>query len=153
MIWGQIYAEQAKLYERLLSLLRGAIKLSFLPLRIALPRRRYSCALILLGALGLLAFALSAISPDDDDFQHECIHRRTSQRPLVQAKKDFLSSHIRFHVSAAESVAGQVFVDSEKQQPFPPSTDWFALVALTSKSVPIAHLPSRTDLLLKAVSN
>ncbi len=105
MIWGQIYAEQAKLYERLLSLLRGAIKLSFLPLRIALPRRRYSCALILLGALGLLAFALSAISPDDDDFQHECIHRRTSQRPLVQAKKDFLSSHIRFHVSAAESVA------------------------------------------------
>jgi len=39
---------------------------------------RYRRGVALLGAMGILAFVLSAISTYDDDFQHEHIGRRTS---------------------------------------------------------------------------
>jgi len=44
-------------------------------------------AAILLGGLGILAFVLSAVSPDDDDFQHEWIRGRTSSRTPANCAK------------------------------------------------------------------
>ena len=44
-------------------------------------------AAILLGGLGILAFVLSAVSPDDDDFQHEWIRGGTSLRTPAKCAK------------------------------------------------------------------
>jgi hypothetical protein len=53
------------------------------------PRRAMRCCLLLglLGAIGVLAFLFSAISPDDDDIQQEIVQGdKTKQRALANYK-------------------------------------------------------------------
>ena|SRR6266567_7242793 len=48
---------------------------------------RHGRTAILLSGLGILAFILSAVSPDDDDFQHEWIRGGTSLRTPAKCAK------------------------------------------------------------------
>jgi hypothetical protein len=48
---------------------------------------RHGHVAILLGGLGILAFILSAVSPDDDDFQHEWIRGGTSSHSRANCAK------------------------------------------------------------------
>src|SRR6266567_9583168 len=48
---------------------------------------RHGRTAILLSGLGILAFILSAVSPDDDDFQHEWIRGGTSLRTPANCAK------------------------------------------------------------------
>jgi hypothetical protein len=66
-------------------------------------RLGHHCALLgLLGALGVLAFILSAISPDDDDIQQECFQSNKSKQFVLANYK--APSDIRgFRISTLRS--------------------------------------------------
>src|SRR5215831_6723352 len=105
MIRDRTYTELAKLHKRAFGLTPPAISLRLVPPRIATVRRRYSCAMILLGVLGVFGFALSAISPDDDDSQSECICLRMPRHHVVRDKKDLsLKSAYSHTVASAPAV-------------------------------------------------
>src|SRR6476646_3841361 len=58
------------------------------PLRLTLRLCHYrGCALALLGLVGLFAFAVSAASPQDDDYQHDFIHARRTARLFAARTK------------------------------------------------------------------
>jgi hypothetical protein len=79
-------------------------------------RRRVirSFALILLGSLGVFAFAWSAISPEDDVFQHECIRRRIPSRMLNKSHESLCSADPERHCSRIRA----------RKETTSPSTPW-----------------------------
>src|SRR5215472_13913587 len=67
-------------------------------------RHRGKCALVLLGVLGISAFVFSAISPLDDDYQHECIlGGRTLRTGIRNAKATTLKVGHNFQAFALTS--------------------------------------------------
>jgi hypothetical protein len=56
---------------------------------------------MLLGALGVLAFLVSAVLPDDDAWQQECLHGRASIRILGQHTRKAVGDAASVHTSAA----------------------------------------------------
>jgi hypothetical protein len=70
-------------------------------------RHYRSCALVLLGVLGIFAFVVSAISPHDDDYQHEYIRGGKPLRIVVAWSAKAASAKCTGHdIQALERAIG-----------------------------------------------
>jgi hypothetical protein len=59
----------------------------------------YRGAALLLGGIGVLAFLLSAVLPDDDALQQECLHGRASVRVVGRHTREVAGTAVSVHLS------------------------------------------------------
>jgi hypothetical protein len=63
-------------------------------------RLAYRSVTIALGTLGVLAFLLSAVLPDDDALQQECLHGRASLRVFGWHSREAAGNAVSTHISS-----------------------------------------------------
>jgi hypothetical protein len=73
-----------------------------------------TCAVVLLGVLGIFAFVVSAIAPQDDDYQHEYIRGGRTLRIVVKSPKAASVKCTGHDIQALERTAGSDFLQSQK---------------------------------------
>ena len=95
-------------------------------------RRCRSCVLPLFGALGILAFLVSAVSPQDDTYQHECIRSARWIRIVVKNTRELPAKTACPDAQPLELITWPDFGQ-------PPETTVFRNVKNTSSSKPPSY--------------
>ena len=73
-----------------------------------------SCTLVVLGVIGICAFVFSAISSQDDNYQHECIRGGRMLRIVVKCTKASSAKSTGHHVQSFASMAKEASLRTQR---------------------------------------